>query len=247
MSVWRSVPHLGSAPADTGPEAGGTPTWTWYTFVDSDQFFLSAVFELTALFQKCPKKKKFLAKLGENTEQTATKLAEESKTQQAVRILVPTLTSQKKKKTLIFWKKTKQKKKNEEIKLLITSTVIHSQWTFCIQLSISKTSTSVRNQLDWCKNTELLQSKVFTHVHVNHWGGGTKTKSRFLNVEKKELHWLVTGGWEDVFILSVKMSRPKNFFNENYFKMRGYNCLRTQSLQGYAATLLSFWGKKNNK
>lgn len=64
--------------------------------------------------------------------------------------------------------KIKNWKKKKEIKLLITWTLIHSQyqWAFCIQLSISKT-TSVRNELDWCKNTDLLQSKVFTTLFVH--------------------------------------------------------------------------------
>lgn len=49
---------------------------------------------------------------------------------------------------------------------------------------------------------------------------GKKPKSWFLTVEKSELHW-----WLRPCLHSFcKMSRPKNFFNENYFKMRGYSC-----------------------
>lgn len=73
----------------------------------------------------------------------------------------------------------------KKIKLSITWTVIRSQWAFCIQLYISKTSYLIRNELDWCKNTGLLRSKVFTRVLVRL---GQKTKCLFLKVEKRELH-----------------------------------------------------------
>lgn len=252
---WRSISH----------GAGVDPSWCWasggYTLYShqvampkmsliyirslqkSDQSLSFCWFSDHYIFQKwCLKKKKkgqnSSCKLGKYYEQMATKLMEKNMMQQAMQHTGYNINI----------------KRKEKIKLLITRTVIHSQWAFCIQLFISKTSIFVRNELVWCKNTELLQSKVFTHVPVNLvTGAKTKNKKPVSQSGQKRAALsppdvkqstlvLVT---ERMTSLCLKSRDPKSFFNWNRFRVSGYNGVGT--CRCYAATLLSFWKTRKRK
>lgn len=126
----------------------------------------------------------------------------------------------------------------KKIKLLITWTVIHSQWAFCIQLYISKTSYLIRNELDWCKNTGLLRSKVFTHVLVRLGQKQNACFSKWRRESYTLTAWCTavnpdTGDQEEVFVLLENVETKESFHDER----------RKVSLQCYAATLFSFWKK----
>lgn len=129
--------------------------------------------------------------------------------------------------------------------------MIHSQyqWAFCIQLSISKT-TLVRNEHDWCKNTELLQSKVFTHVLVSgDWGKKEKQKACFSKWRKGSCTltpWCKAvdpgaSDWEDKSSFFLSNVETKEFLQQESFHDEGLQFCVDPSLQYYAATLLSFW------
>lgn len=85
MSVWRSIHHLGLIPADTGPEAGAHPHELGiHSWIQISYFFQPSLSSLHC--SEMSQKENFSCKLGENTEQMATNLAEKSKMQQAVNI-----------------------------------------------------------------------------------------------------------------------------------------------------------------
>lgn len=154
------------------------------------------------------RKKKKSCKLGlKKGKKIQTKQLKNNMMQQAMQqILVSTFLS----------KKTEKEKK---IKLSITWTVIHSQWAFCIQLYISKTSYLIRNELDWCKNTGLLRSKVFTHVLVRMGQKQNACFSKWRRESYTLTAWCTavnpdTGDREDVFVLLENVETKESFHDE---------------------------------
>lgn len=134
----------------------------------------------------------------------------------------------------------KQQKQNKAID--------HADWsTRSARLSASKTSL-VRNESNWCKSTELLQSFVFTRgpLQFNKTSGeGNKS----LKVERRELdrHPLWCQAVHRVLVSKTKSSLfPSNVETmEDFYNWTKFMVCEEPSVWYYAATL-SFWKNKKN-